>query len=90
MSEESVPVNMQEFAFKPKERLPTVSRYSQLHSLPLIEVQTSEYVPSQRLQIRFLKSVRIKIGLVSVKSDGPMMNYIHVLLYLLEVWDKSL
>ncbi|XP_070775191.1 probable ATP-dependent DNA helicase HFM1 [Enoplosus armatus] len=28
MSEESVSVNMQEFSFKPKERLPTVSRYS--------------------------------------------------------------
>lgn len=31
MSEESVSVHMQDFAFKPKERLPNVSRYSQLH-----------------------------------------------------------
>lgn len=31
MSQESASVNIQEFAFKPKEKLPTVSRYSQLH-----------------------------------------------------------
>lgn len=34
MSEESVSVNMQEFAFKPKEKLPTVPRYTDTsHSL---------------------------------------------------------
>lgn len=90
MSQAPASVNIQEFAFKPKERLPTVSRYSHLrwHLRPWF--RSANKSQARPLHFRFLmwklqkRKTNFQLNL--------MLNYIKVLFYLTKVqrvWLRS-